>query len=154
MTGHLVLTSLHTHNAASSIERLKDMGVEPGLMAAALNCVVAQRLARRLCVACREPYHAGPAEQRELGLESGQEVVLYRPKGCPQCGRAGYEGRVALYEVMPVDTTLRGLVHASTEEIFAAAVAEGMRTLRQDGHRLCLAGVSSLEEIRRVTGDR
>jgi type IV pilus assembly protein PilB len=155
MTGHLVLTSLHTHNAASSIERLKDMGVEPGLLAAALNCVVAQRLARRLCGGCREPYHANADERSELGLEgSPSDVVLYRGRGCSQCGRSGYHGRVALYEVMPIAGALRGLVHSSTQEIFAAAVAAGMRTLREDGLRLCLAGVSSLDEVRRVTGDR
>jgi general secretion pathway protein E len=116
MTGHVVLTSLHTHNAASSIARLKDMGVEPSLLAASVDYIVAQRLARRLCVTA-----ASRTRRRRTNSVQGR---------------------------------LRGLVAASTEEIFAAAVDQGMKTLRQDGFRLCLAGVSSLDEIHRVTGDR
>ena len=152
MTGHLVLTSLHTHNAAASIARLKDMGVEPALVATAINCIVAQRLARKLCQECREPYQPDAAECAELGLEPG--VTLYRAVGCGRCNGTGYRGRVALYEVMPIHGRIRRLVEASTEEIFAAAVEEGMTTLRSDGIRLCLAGTSSIDEIRRVTGDR
>src|SRR5438034_1520873 len=152
MTGHLVLTTLHTHNAASSIARLKDMGVEPSLLATAINCIVAQRLARRLCLECREAYEPGAEELEAMGAPAG--TVLYRARGCIRCAGTGYKGRVALYEVMPIQGRIRRLVEASTEEIFAAAVADGMQTLRQDGLRLCLSGVSSLEEIRRVTGDR
>jgi type IV pilus assembly protein PilB len=156
MTGHLVLTTLHTHNAASSIARLRDMGVEQSLLAASVNCIVAQRLARKLCLECREPYVPTAedlaAEAVEgIGLEN---ETLYRPRGCGQCSSTGYNGRVALYEVMPVQGKIRRLIEASTEEIFAAAVEAGMTTLREDGIRLCRAGVSSLEEIRRVTGDR
>ena len=156
MTGHLVLTTLHTHNAASAIARLRDMGVEQTLLATSINCIVAQRLARRLCIHCREPYNPTPAE---LAAESAEGVILesetlYRPRGCPECTSTGYAGRVALYEVMPVVGKIRRLIEASTEEIFAAAVEGGMKTLREDGIRLCRAGISSLEEIRRVTGDR
>jgi type IV pilus assembly protein PilB len=155
MTGHLVLTTLHTHNAASSLARLKDMGVEPGLLATSINCIVAQRLARRLCVHCREAYFADADELTEIGLEDrAGELVLHRAKGCVQCSGTGYAGRVALYEVLPVQGRIRRLIEASTEEIFAAAVEQGMQTLRQDGIRLCVEGVSSLDEIRRVTGDR
>lgn len=154
MTGHLVLTSLHTHNAASSIERLKDMGVEPSLLAAAVNCIVAQRLARRLCVECRRPYTPSDFDLAELGIPEGQSPELYEPGGCARCARTGYRGRVAIYEIMPVHGRLRGLVRASTDEIFAAAVQEGMRTMKQDGLRLALEGVTSLSEVRRVTGDR
>jgi type IV pilus assembly protein PilB len=152
MTGHLVLTSLHTHNAAASIARLKEMGVEPSLLATAINCIVAQRLARRLCVECRAPYEPDEAERAELGLPD--VGTLYRAVGCPACGATGYRGRVALYEVMPIHGRIRKLIEASTEEIFAAAVEEGMTTLRNDGIRLCVAGTSSVDEIRRVTGDR
>jgi type IV pilus assembly protein PilB len=155
MTGHLVLTTVHAHNAASSIERLKDMGVEPGLLASSVNCIVAQRLARRLCTDCREAYWPTDEELEEMGLlkQKGQ-VYLHRPKGCGRCGTTGYRGRVALYEVMPVEGELRGLIQGSTAEIFDAAVRLGMTTLRQDGLRLCFEGVTSLEEIRRVSGDR
>jgi type IV pilus assembly protein PilB len=154
MTGHLVLTSLHTNNAAGSIERLKDMGVEPSLLSAALNCVVAQRLARRLCLECRRPYTPTASDLEELEVDSGTAPVLYEPAGCGRCARTGYQGRVALYEIMPVDRRLRSMVHAPTEEIFSAAVEDGMRTLKQDGNRLVLEGITSLSEIRRVTGDR
>jgi type IV pilus assembly protein PilB len=156
MTGHLVLTSLHTHNAASSLERLKDMGVEPSLLAAAVNCIVAQRLARRLCVECRRPYTPNDLDLQELGGFSDRALELYEaaPGGCARCSRTGYRGRVALYEIMPVQGRLRGLVRASTDEIFAAAVEEGMLTMKQDGLRLAVAGTTSLTEIRRVTGDR
>jgi type IV pilus assembly protein PilB len=155
MTGHLVLTTLHTYNAASAIARLKDMGVEANLLATSINCIVAQRLARRLCRECREEYIAGHDELTELGLpDAGEQVRLYRPVGCVACAETGYRGRVALYEVMPVQGKVRRLIGGSTEEIFAAAIEEGMKTLRDDGIRQCLAGVTSLEEVRRVTGDR
>ncbi|MGH3070694.1 MAG: GspE/PulE family protein [Gaiellaceae bacterium] len=154
MTGHLVLTSLHAHNAASAIARLRDMGVDTSLLASSLNAVVAQRLARRLCVHCRQQYMARP---QDLGLNVSKdslELAFYRAVGCAKCGNTGYSGRVALREVMPVHGEVRTLVERSAEEIFAAAVRQGMTTLRDDGMRLALAGVSSVEEIRRVTGLR
>ena len=155
MTGHLVLTTVHAHNAASSIERLKDMGVEPGLLASAVNCIVAQRLARRLCVDCREAYWPEDEELAQMGLlEQKGKVYLHHSNGCGRCGNTGFRGRVALYEVMPIAGEIRRLIEGSTDQIFEAAVGEGMTTLRQDGLRLCLEGVSSLDEIRRVTGDR
>jgi type IV pilus assembly protein PilB len=155
MTGHLVLTSLHAHNAASAIARLRDMGVDPSLIASSLNSVVAQRLARRLCVHCRSPYDA---KTEELGLFAGSalpsEVVLYSAVGCAKCHNTGYSGRIALREVMTVQGEVRSLVERSAEEIFAAAVRQGMTTLRDDGMRIALSGASSIEEIRRVTGIR
>jgi type IV pilus assembly protein PilB len=156
MTGHLVLTTLHTHNAASSIARLVDMGVEPSLIATSINCIVAQRLARRLCTHCREPYWPEATELEELEIERpSDDTWLYRSSGCTQCGGTGFSGRVALYEVMAIQGRLRSLIESgSTEEIFTEAVAQGMATLRQDGMRLALAGISSLDEVRRVTGDR
>jgi len=154
MTGHLVLTTVHAHNAASAIERLKDMGVEPGLLASAVNCIVAQRLARRLCVDCRESYWPEDEELEAIGLmEQKGQVFLHRSKGCARCSGTGFRGRVALYEVLPVTAEIRRMIEAPTDEIFAAALRAGMTTLSQDGIRLCLEGVSSLSEIRRVTGD-
>jgi type IV pilus assembly protein PilB len=128
------------------------MGVEPSLLATAINCIVAQRLARRLCPNCREAYEPGEQERTEFGLD--EHGTLYRAVGCGNCGGTGYRGRVALYEVMPVQGKIRRLIEASTEEIFAAAVEQGMQTLRHDGVRLVLDGTSSIDEIRRVTGDR
>jgi type II secretory ATPase GspE/PulE/Tfp pilus assembly ATPase PilB-like protein len=155
MTGHLVLTTLHTHNAASSIVRLKDMGVEPGLLATSVNCIVAQRLARRLCLTCREPYVPTEEQRLDLGLvEHTEDFELYRARGCNDCFSTGFKGRVALYEAMPVTVKIRRLIEASTEDISAAAVGEGMTTLHESGISLCIAGITSPEEIRRVTGDR
>ncbi len=154
MTGHLVLTSLHAHNAASAIARLRDMGVDTSLLASSLNAVVAQRLARRLCVHCRSEYTADAEELGVAKATMSHQVVLYAAAGCVKCQGTGYAGRVALREVMPVHGEVRALVESSAEEIFAAAVRQGMTTLRDDGMRLALAGVSSVEEIRRVTGIR
>jgi type IV pilus assembly protein PilB len=155
MTGHLVLTSLHAYNAASAIARLRDMGVDPSLIASSLNSVVAQRLARLLCLECRSPY---TARADELGLSNGDdaasEIVLYSAVGCAMCHGTGYSGRIALREVMTVEGEVRTLVERSAAEIFDAAVRQGMTTIRDDGMRVALSGISSIEEIRRVTGIR
>jgi type IV pilus assembly protein PilB len=128
------------------------MGVEPNLLATSINCIVAQRLARRVCVDCREPRDPNPQEAAELAaIGEGQ---LYQAVGCQRCAETGYRGRVALYEVMPFQGKLRALVDGSTDQIFQAAVEQGMRTLRDDGLRQSLAGVTTLEEVRRVTGDK
>ena len=156
MTGHMLLSSLHAQNAASAIARLKDMGVDTGLMATALNCIVAQRLARKLCQHCRESYLPDEQELEELGLPSfdRHSTHLYRAAGCEACSSTGYTGRVGLFEVMPIRGEIRGLIERSTEEIFAAAVKQGMTTMREDGIRLALAGITSLAEVRRITGER
>jgi type II secretory ATPase GspE/PulE/Tfp pilus assembly ATPase PilB-like protein len=136
--------------------RLREMGVEPGLLAASVNCIVAQRLARRLCADCRIPYAATGKDLADptFGIADDAPITLYRAGHCVRCSNSGYRGRVALYEVLLMQESLRPLMHGSTQEIFAAAVQNGMRTLRQDGLRLCLAGVSSLDEVTRVTGER
>ena len=152
LTGHLVLSTLHAHNAASSIARLKDMGVEPNLLATSINCIVAQRLARRVCHDCRQPYDPTGEEAEELAVVG--QGQLYKAVGCARCADTGYRGRVALYEVMPFQGKLRALVDGSTDQIFQAAVEQGMRTLREDGLRQSLAGVTTVDEVRRVTGDK
>jgi type II secretory ATPase GspE/PulE/Tfp pilus assembly ATPase PilB-like protein len=155
MTGHLVLTTLHTNDAASAISRMRTLGVDPDLLAGSINCIVSQRLARRVCAHCREAYEPSQAQQQAMNLIStGSNPTLYRATGCLQCGNTGYSGRVALYELMPVHGLGRVLLDGSTDEIFDAAVAAGMRTLREDGVRQSLAGVTTLEEVRRITGDR
>ena len=155
LTGHLVLTTLHTKNAPSSIARLRDMGIHPGLLASSLNCIVAQRLARRLCLVCRDEYTADEADKAAIAHAgvNDWDLTLYRARGCIQCAGTGFRGRVALYEVMPVEGRVRAALAESTEEILDAAVENGMRTLHQEGVRLALAGITSLEEVRRVTGD-
>jgi type IV pilus assembly protein PilB len=155
MTGHLVLAALHAHDAAGAVTRLRDLGVEPGLLATSVNCVVAQRLARRLCADCREPYWPTDEQLGRLGLLGHKGRVFFqRAKGCERCGGTGYRGRVAIFEAMLVTPELRRLLGASADEQRTVAVRGGMTTLRQEGVRLCLEGVSSLEEIERITGER
>jgi type IV pilus assembly protein PilB len=155
MTGHLVLTTLHTNDAAGAIARLRTLDVDPDLFSASINCIVSQRLARRICAHCREAYEPTQEQVMSMNLISaGTNPALYRAAGCLQCGMTGYTGRVALYELMPVHGLGRVLTEGSTDEIFEAAVAAGMRTLREDGIRLSLAGVTTIEEVRRITGDR
>jgi type IV pilus assembly protein PilB len=155
LTGHLVLTTLHTNDAAGAIARLRNLGVDPDLLATSINAIVSQRLARRLCQHCREAYEPTQEQIIEMDLVSVVAApVLYHARGCLQCGSTGYSGRVALYELMPIHGLGRVLLNGSTDEIFDAAVAAGMRTLREDGIRLSLQGVTSLEEVKRITGDR
>jgi type IV pilus assembly protein PilB len=153
-TGHLVLSTLHAHSASSAIVRLKDMDVDTGLLAPSINCIVAQRLARRLCVTCRQPYTPGPEERQHFGLEEhGDDLGLFRPGGCEECQQTGFQGRVAIYEAMPVEGAVRRAISGSSDEIFAAAVEQGMTTLRDSGLALCLEGTTSLDEVQRVIGE-
>ncbi|HXY17676.1 MAG TPA: ATPase, T2SS/T4P/T4SS family [Gaiellaceae bacterium] len=153
MTGHLVLTTLHAQTAASAIQRLLDMGIEGGIISTSINCFVAQRLVRRLCQDCAEPYRPEPAELEALGVPSSYgELQLFRAVGCPECGNVGYRGRIGLFEVLPLTDEISRLIGAPTREIQAAAVREGMFTLRDDGIRLSIAGVTTLDEVRRVAG--
>ena len=155
LTGHLVLTTLHTNDAASTPQRLVEMGVEPFLVTSALTCVLAQRLARRLCVHCAEPYQPGEPELLEAGwpMDSTTEwPTLYRAVGCNACGRTGYKGRFALHEVLSVTEEVERLIieRRSTEDVKKAAVMQGMVPLRGDGFRKVAAGMTSLEEVFRV----
>jgi general secretion pathway protein E len=152
MTGHLVLSTLHTNDAVSSITRLLDMGIEAFLVTSTLNGVMAQRLVRRLCSECRETYEVTPELRREAQLPEDAKQ-LYRAVGCPACGGSGYRGRIAIIEILPVTDAIRTLIlrRADAHEIGAAAVAQGMRTMYQDGINKALAGTTTLEEILRVT---
>jgi type IV pilus assembly protein PilB len=155
MTGHLVLTTLHAQTAAAAIQRLLDIDVDPGVISTSINCFVAQRLARRLCQDCAEPYTADQAELATIGVppEYG-ELQLFRAVGCPDCGGSGYRGRVGLFEVLPMTDAISRLIGAPTREIEAEAVRQGMFTMRDDGIRLSMAGMTTLDEVRRVAGDR
>jgi type IV pilus assembly protein PilB len=153
MTGHLVLTTVHANTAASAVTRLRDMGAEPGLLEAALVCIVSQRLVRKLCEACREAYKPDAAERATLGLRSTAKTAVYRAVGCSACSGTGYVGRTAIFEILGLEGRVRQLLGASADEIHAAALENGMRTLFEDGLGLVLAGTTSLDEIRRITGD-
>jgi type IV pilus assembly protein PilB len=156
LTGHLVLSTLHTNDASSTPMRLVEMGVEPFLVTSALDCVVAQRLARKLCDKCKEPYQPTESELVEAGWDmqstADEWPMLHRAVGCPSCGRTGYRGRFGVHEVMLMSEELERAVieRRSTEEIAKIAVMQGMLTLRQDGLRKAAMGQTSLEEIFRV----
>lgn len=152
LTGHLVFATLHTNDAISAVTRLVDMGVEPFLLSSSLIGVGAQRLVRRLCMACRKPFSADAAQLRALGF-TPTDGTLYSAQGCPACNHTGYRGRTGIYELLTVDDDLRRLVHdrASEQVLRAHVVARGMRSLRDDGMRLAAQGLISLEEVVRVT---
>jgi type IV pilus assembly protein PilB len=155
LTGHLVLSTLHTNDAPSALTRLTEMGIEPFLVASALDCVVAQRLARKLCDKCKEPYLPPDEELATVGLLAGsgdEPPKLFRAVGCTSCGRTGYKGRFAVHEVMTVTEEVERLVveKSSSEEIARVARDQGMLTLREDGLQKVLSGITSIEEILRV----
>ncbi len=155
LTGHLVLSTLHTNDAPSTVNRLMNMGIEPFLVASSLNLVCAQRLVRRICKNCTEP-HPTPAPalmQAGFSPEDAKTVVPNRGKGCEKCNNTGYKGRVGLYEVMEVTEELRELilVGASSLELRRKAVEEGMLTLRSSGLRKVKEGVTTIEEVVRET---
>jgi type IV pilus assembly protein PilB len=155
MTGHLVFTSLHAQSAASAVQRLVDMKVDRGIIATSINCFVAQRLVRKLCPDCMTLYTPSPRELEGLNVPPAfAEMAFHRPVGCPACMDSGYRGRAAIFEVMTMTDEIASLVGAPTREIEAAAVvSQGMLTLRDDGLRLAIAGITSINEIRRVAGD-
>jgi general secretion pathway protein E len=156
LTGHLVLSTLHTNSAAASVTRLVDMGLDDYLVTSTLNGVSAQRLIRTLCRHCRQPFRALPELTGQLGLArfvEGDEITLYRPAGCPECGGTGYKGRTTILETLIMSDRIRQLVLRRSESrvLHRAAVEEGMSTLFDDGMRKALAGLTSYQEILRVT---
>jgi len=159
LTGHLVLTTLHTNSAAGAIIRLIDLGVQAFLIASTLRCVVAQRLVRKLCIHCREPYEATPdllAQLPESAGAAGQvNVTLYKACGCTYCGNTGFAGRAAIFEVMVIDDELRRLIKpgVSADVIAQAARRSGTRGMLADGFAKCRAGLTTVEELGRVTSE-
>jgi type IV pilus assembly protein PilB len=157
LTGHLVLSTLHTNDAPGALSRLTEMGIEPFLTASAVDCVLAQRLARKLCENCKEPYKPSQEMLRrndfpQEAVDGWEEVTLYKPVGCNRCNGTGYKGRLGLYEVMLVTEAIERLTveRKSADEISRVAQAEGMRSLREDGIDKVLQGRTSIEEIARV----
>src|SRR6266498_1833747 len=155
LTGHMVLTTVHTNDCPSTVARLLDMGIPPFLVSSALLLILAQRLGRRVCSDCKEPYEADEESLTPYGYvpEGLGKITLYRGKGCQTCSFTGMKGRVAIYEVMPVPQEIRDLIlrNAHTAEIREVAQSQGMRSLRQNGLRKVLEGVTTVDEVLRVT---
>jgi type II secretory ATPase GspE/PulE/Tfp pilus assembly ATPase PilB-like protein len=154
LTGHMVLSTLHAYDTIGALVRLHEMGIDRGSLSAGLTCVIAQRLPRRLCAACSVPDKQDAELFVRSGLEARSRRATYpvrRAVGCEECGGSGYKGRVALYEVLPVRGAVRDAIGGSSKALREAAEATGMRTLRQDGLRLCLEGVTSVDEVERIT---
>jgi type IV pilus assembly protein PilB len=154
LTGHMVLSTLHTNDAPSSITRLIEMGVEPFLVASAIECVVAQRLARTLCSHCKSRTIIPAEVLRDHGFAAQFDIEAYEPVGCNRCGGMGYRGRIGLFEVMQLSSEIRVLTlqRSSADQIAAVAVREGMRRLREDGLDKVKSGLTSMAEVARVTG--
>jgi general secretion pathway protein E len=154
LTGHAILSTLHTNSAAAAVTRLMDMGVEPYLIASTLNGVLAQRLVRRLCPHCRVPTPVNDATLRALGLDSRPASgLLYEAVGCDQCGHSGFRGRAAILEFLEIDDEIRRLIveRAEAGDIQRAALAGSMRSMMSDGVHKAGEGVTTLDEILRVT---
>ncbi|MBT8042673.1 MAG: Flp pilus assembly complex ATPase component TadA, partial [Pontiella sp.] len=156
LTGHLVFSTIHTNDSASTITRLLDMGIEPFLVASSVEGIVAQRLVRGLCKACRQPVKVDETFLREHNFpveRLAKEGPIYEAVGCDECRGNGYKGRTGIFEILPVTDEIRPLViaHASASDIKRTSLEHGMRTLREDGWDKVLAGVTTIDEILRVT---
>ena len=150
LTGHLVLSTLHTNTAIGAVTRLQDMGVEPFLLSSSLECLMAQRLVRVLCEACKESYVSTESEAVRLGIPEGE--TIFRPNGCDKCNNAGYRGRAGLYEIIPVDDQLRQLIHEGAgEQTMLAHARTYSKSIDQSGREKVLNGETSVEEVLRVT---
>ena len=153
LTGHLVFSTGHTNDAAGAITRLQEMEIESFLISSALLGVLAQRLVRIICTQCKESYPIEPDLLLELGIDDPAPTHVFRGKGCDHCNNTGYRGRTGIYELLVIDDNIRKLIlaNAGTQEIRERAMQLGMTTLRQDGWRKILEGITTIEELNRVT---
>jgi type II secretory ATPase GspE/PulE/Tfp pilus assembly ATPase PilB-like protein len=155
LTGHLVFSTLHTNDAAGAVTRLLDMKMEPFLVSSSLECLIAQRLVRLICPKCKTPVKNKEEFLRQMqDIQFDREKVeIYEGKGCPDCRFTGYRGRTAIHEILMLTESIREMIlqNASSQQIKQKAVAQGMRTLRQDGLRKVIAGLTTLSEVVRVT---
>jgi len=152
LTGHLVLSTLHTNTAVGAVTRLRDMGVEPFLLSSTLLGVLAQRLVRLLCVECKQPYTANAVDCERFGLDAAKPPTFHKAEGCKHCNYQGYRGRTGIYELVDVDDELRTMIHdGSGEHEIEHYVRQHSPGIRQDGLRRILAGDTSVEEVLRVT---
>lgn len=155
ITGHLVVSTLHTNSSASTLTRLMDMGIESYLLADSMVGVIAQRLVRRLCPACKQTYEASTDEKRLLGAPTDEPLTIYKPCGCERCNGIGYKGRIGVYEIMTITPAIRRVIskRGSAEEIKDVALSEGMHTLRMSASRMVMEGITSFSEMIKVSFD-
>ncbi|OED82887.1 type II secretion system ATPase GspE [Vibrio crassostreae] len=152
LTGHLVMSTLHTNTAIGAITRLRDMGIEPFLISSSLLGVLAQRLVRTLCNECKEPYEADKEQKKLFGLKKKESLTLYHAKGCEECGHKGYRGRTGIHELLMIDDSVQELIHSEAgEQAIEKAIRGTTPSIRDDGLSKVLKGVTSLEEVMRVT---
>lgn len=153
ITGHLVLSTLHTNDAPGAITRLIDMGIEPYLVSSSVSGIIAQRLARKICQNCKVSYIATQREKQLLGIDETKELTIYRGRGCAVCNKTGYKGRMPIYEIMAVTPDIRELINkkSSSDVIAIEAVKNGMKTLRESAKRLVLEGKTTIDEMLRLT---
>ncbi len=152
ITGHLVVSTLHTNDSASTITRLMDMGIEPFLVGASVVGIIAQRLVRRLCPKCKEKVEASIEQKKVLGVGENQQVNIYQAKGCHVCGNSGYQGRIGVYEILEIDSDIRRIINdeGNADEIRQVALKNGLRTLRSNCIRLVMDGTTTVEELLRI----
>jgi general secretion pathway protein E len=152
LTGHLVLSTLHTNTAAGAVTRIQDMGVEPFLLASSLIGVVAQRLVRTLCPECKKPYQPDSSEKHLLGVDDSSDITLFHNAGCPECSGTGYKGRQGIYEIIEIDEHMKSLIHEGKSEMELEKYARKTgSSIQQDGFKRVLSGMTTLEEILRVS---
>lgn len=152
LTGHLVLSTLHTNTAAGAITRLEDMGIEPFLLSSSLLAVLSQRLVRTLCTECKKPHTPDAQECLVLGIEADSNTTIFAPHGCAACNQTGYRGRTGIHELLLVDEKIREMMHEGVgEQAIEKHIRHTTPSIRDDGCRKVLAGNTSLEEVLRVT---
>ncbi len=155
ITGHLVVSTLHTNSAASSITRLEDMGIESYLIADSVIGVIAQRLVRRLCPLCKTPKQATEQEKEFMGVDTAKDITIYEPCGCSKCENTGFKGRIGVYEIMRMSPALKKIIsrREGADILKEKAIEEGMRTLRMSGSEYVLDGTTSFAEVVRISFD-
>ena len=152
LTGHLVLSTLHTNTAVGAVARLRDIGVESYLLSSSLIALIAQRLVRRLCPACRQPQQASTTDLLNLGLAEDEQCTVFSAAGCAECNQVGFRGRTAIYEVIPIDSKMREMIHKEVgEQEMIAQARSCSSSIFDDGREKVLAGVTTVEELLRVS---
>lgn len=152
LTGHLVMSTLHTNTAIGAITRLRDMGIEPFLISSSLLGVLAQRLVRTLCSSCKQPYQADAQQKQLFGVSIDESLELYKPQGCENCNHKGYRGRTGIHELLLIDDETQELIHSEAgEQVIEKAIRAKTPSIRDDGMAKVRRGVTTLEEVLRVT---